>query len=86
MLIIPLEPLCVEKFNEYPLLRRILIREHKGIVGVGFVKDVVGYREISIFLVTIVNIKLKLRIPKYLVFMIIEHYERVTRFINSRVY
>ena len=79
VLIIPLGPLCVEKFKEYPSLGRIVTRDRKTTVGVGIVKQVVRIWDelVCFYLVASVKIKLNCRIPKYLVLMIMEHYNKI---------
>jgi elongation factor 1-alpha len=37
---IPLKPMCVEKFTEYPPLGRFAVRDMRQTVAVGVIKDV----------------------------------------------
>jgi elongation factor 1-alpha len=38
--ITPLNPICVEKFADYPSLGRFIIRDMEGTVAIGVIKDV----------------------------------------------
>ena len=37
---IPLKPMCVEKFSDYPSLGRFIVRDMRQIVAVGTIKEV----------------------------------------------
>jgi elongation factor 1-alpha len=37
---IPLKPMCVEKFADYPSLGRLVVRDMRQIVGIGTIQEV----------------------------------------------